>query len=117
MFFFYRHLFYLQVKQEILSKTLHIPDETKLVKIMALIAQEEFGDQVANYMHARGYQSFLDQVCPHSESHFLGNVARSHMELHGVSSGTAEYTACDRKLRLWRIMGWKNTKQKIVSGS
>lgn len=86
-----RHLLYLQVKQEILSTTLHVSDETKLVKIMALIAQEEFGDQVSNYMHTRGYQSFIDQVCPHSESNFLGNVAHSHMELHGVSSATAEY--------------------------
>ncbi|XP_063441889.1 E3 ubiquitin-protein ligase MYLIP-like [Mytilus trossulus] len=86
-----RHLFYIQVKQEILFKTLHVQDETKLVTILALIAQEEFGDHVSNRLHLPGYETFLERICPQSDPDFLKSVASCHSELRGVSSQNAEY--------------------------
>ncbi|VDI36449.1 E3 ubiquitin-protein ligase MYLIP, partial [Mytilus galloprovincialis] len=86
-----RHLFYIQVKQEILFKTLHVQDETKLVTILALIAQEEFGDHVSNRLHLPGYETFLERICPQSDPDFLKSVASCHSGLRGVSSQNAEY--------------------------
>lgn len=79
------------MKQEILFKTLHVQDETKLVTILALIAQEEFGDHVSNRLHLPGYETFLERICPQSDPDFLKSVASCHSGLRGVSSQNAEY--------------------------
>lgn len=81
-----RHLFYLQVKQEILSKTLQVSDQSKLVKILALIAQEEFGDQVS-----AGYETFIEKLCNGADPDFVRSVVKSHAELHNLSSQNAQY--------------------------
>lgn len=74
------------MKQEILSKTLHISDQSKLVNILALIAQEEFGDQVS-----AGYETFIDKLCPGADADFVRSVVNSHAELHNLSSQNAQY--------------------------
>ncbi|KAJ8303475.1 hypothetical protein KUTeg_019871 [Tegillarca granosa] len=85
-----RHLFYLQVKQELKSNKLQINENAKLAKIIALMSQAEYGEQVNNCHQFHLYKSLLDRIAD-CDDEILGRIAIEHSKLHGITKCTAEY--------------------------
>ncbi|ESO95088.1 hypothetical protein LOTGIDRAFT_206409 [Lottia gigantea] len=85
-----RHLFYLQVKQELHNHVLTVEDENKALNMIALIAQAEFGDQNHNFYQLNKYKDVFKGLCEFTADN-VHKVFECHTGLCGTTAANAEY--------------------------
>ena len=95
----FRHVFYMQVKQQFQNDGLRIPDPEQMAKISALISQAEHGDCARAQKNA---MSTAQMVCACEHSPCIPSstqlttdintaITQSHSQLNGLSKASAEY--------------------------
>lgn len=85
-----RHQFYLQICMELKEKKLLVSDEDHLVRIMALMAQAEHGNQANTEQQILSYQNLIQGIVSSSDD-FLTNLAYEHANYRGMCRISAEY--------------------------
>nr|KAG5690589.1 hypothetical protein BaRGS_022593 [Batillaria attramentaria] len=87
-----RHLFFQQMWQDLQAGKLRLDDgETRVAKVVALVAQAEFGDQTTNCYQLKDYEHILQKIGLQADQNLVESIVQEHGALHGVPPHTAEY--------------------------
>ncbi|XP_022341160.2 E3 ubiquitin-protein ligase MYLIP-like [Crassostrea virginica] len=85
-----RHQFYLQICMELKAKKLLVSDEDQLVRILALMAQAEHGNQAHSEQQILSYQNLMHGITSSSEEIQI-KLAYEHAKYRGMRKLTSEY--------------------------
>lgn len=99
-----RHLYYMQVWHDLRTGLLDLKDnEGKIPKLVALVAQAEFGDQTSNSYQRELYANLLSVMKESlvlSVPNVINLIAQEHQQLLNVSKNQAEYRLLQEAFRL-----------------
>lgn len=87
-----RHLFFLQMYQDLKLGKLQLEgSDTRVGKVVALVAQAKYGDQTSNSYQYNDYEHILLELRLTVNQSLLDSIAQEHGALHGIPPHTAEY--------------------------